>query len=664
MNIDPWNYVTEFEKALSDYTGAPYVITTDCATHAMELCLRFLNPIHPVQVPKHTYLSVPMMVEKIGTKLAFTNTKWEKFYQLDPYPVIDGSVHFEKDCYVPGTFYCVSFQHKKRLGLGRGGAILTDNKEAYDKLIRMRYDGRSMPSEWTKDSISILGYHYYMTPEEAQRGLEMLSTNSLKPYKVVSSDDYPNLTTFPVFRKYNTDDETHNGYHDFLYAWEPKQGKLIEIFVGQDRSTRIRNTYNIVDDIPNSRKTPYLCSLLHLIYELRPDILESFTDEVYLFSVNQNEYFKFAELDKVYPDLKNVKIFEIEVLWSKIYPSEIEASEHAVSDWFIENNNSLTTYKSFNNVNEFAKNNGINITYYTCETGLDKLNKDYIKTLNYKIETFNFFLLTQVIEYTEYLRNINYPQGTENAYHKSIKSNSKHNKILNLNRRPDWHRHLIAQSILGQFESNSNRVTVTWLSDTIKAYNQHPLFNGKSEYFNFERVFLPKLSEKETDQFNAGEDIIKTRNLVFDNDKNHEQFNLRYIDVLDNYTDVGLEIVSESIFFGPLGDVSEKSLRPLLLGIPCIIAGGPDSFKVLEKIGFKSYNELTGYKDSERNNLERFRSITNFTDKLANMSDDEYESFMEQFHKDSKDIVDHNRHNLLSGNAILYFIKWIKEVHQ
>jgi dTDP-4-amino-4,6-dideoxygalactose transaminase len=115
MNNDPWSYVNNFEKALGEYTGAPYVITTDCATHAMELCLRYLNPIHPVQVPKHTYLSVPMMVEKIGAKLAFMDTKWEKYYQLNPYPVIDGSVHFEENCYVPGTFYCLSFQHKKRL---------------------------------------------------------------------------------------------------------------------------------------------------------------------------------------------------------------------------------------------------------------------------------------------------------------------------------------------------------------------------------------------------------------------------------------------------------------------------------------------------------------------------------------------------------------------
>jgi hypothetical protein len=609
-----------------------------------------------------------MMVEKIGATIAFMDTKWEKFYQLHPYPVIDGSVHFDKDCYVPETLYCVSFQHKKRLGLGRGGAILTDNKEAYKTLLKMRYDGRSMPSEWMNDSVAIMGYHYYMTPEEAQRGLEILSTNSLKPYKAMSSDDYPNLTKFPIFRKYNTEDVFHNGYHDFMYAWEPKSAKLLEIFVGKDGTTSIENTYNIKDDIPNSRKSPYLCSLLYLIYRLKPEIVDNFTDEVYLFSVNYNEYFNFAKIHNIYPNLKKIKIFEIEVLWSKMYPTDPILSDFAIRDWFIDNNRSFTTYKNFNNVSAFAQNNNIEVTYYTCETGLDKLNLKYTKNLNCKIETFNFFLLSQVIEHVEYLTHKNYPfelfKGKENPYYTFVKSSRKRNKILNLNRRPDWHRHLIAQSILGQFEGKDNRLTVTWMSDTIKAYNQHPLVNGKSEYFNFEQVLLPQLTEQETAHFNAGENIIKTNNLVFDKDLRNEQFNLRYVDVLKNYVDVGLEIVSESIFFGPFGDVSEKSLRPLLLGVPCIIAGGPDSFKVLEKIGFKSYDEFTGYKDSQRNNLERFRSITKFTDCLATMSDEEYEAAMEQLYNDSKDTIIHNQNNFLSGNVILNFIKWIKEIHQ
>ena len=32
--------ILQFEQALAEFTGAPYVIMTDSCTHAIELCLR------------------------------------------------------------------------------------------------------------------------------------------------------------------------------------------------------------------------------------------------------------------------------------------------------------------------------------------------------------------------------------------------------------------------------------------------------------------------------------------------------------------------------------------------------------------------------------------------------------------------------------------------
>ena len=37
----PYDVIFEFEKRLAEYTGAPYVVTTDCCTHALELCIRW-----------------------------------------------------------------------------------------------------------------------------------------------------------------------------------------------------------------------------------------------------------------------------------------------------------------------------------------------------------------------------------------------------------------------------------------------------------------------------------------------------------------------------------------------------------------------------------------------------------------------------------------------
>ena len=39
-----YNTITKFEQALAEFTGAPYVVATDCCTHAIELCL--LTPMY------------------------------------------------------------------------------------------------------------------------------------------------------------------------------------------------------------------------------------------------------------------------------------------------------------------------------------------------------------------------------------------------------------------------------------------------------------------------------------------------------------------------------------------------------------------------------------------------------------------------------------------
>ena len=33
---DPFDAVLDFERAVADYTGAPYCVTTDCCSHAIE----------------------------------------------------------------------------------------------------------------------------------------------------------------------------------------------------------------------------------------------------------------------------------------------------------------------------------------------------------------------------------------------------------------------------------------------------------------------------------------------------------------------------------------------------------------------------------------------------------------------------------------------------
>ena len=95
---------------------------------------------------------------------------------------------------------CVSFQFRKHLALGRGGVILTDNKEISLKLKKMSYDGRHPDIPWREQDISSIGYHYYMTPETAQKGLDKLPEAIKTKPKQWSIDEWPDLTKMNIFK--------------------------------------------------------------------------------------------------------------------------------------------------------------------------------------------------------------------------------------------------------------------------------------------------------------------------------------------------------------------------------------------------------------------------------------------------------------------------------
>lgn len=202
----PSKIVDIFERRVADFFGAPFAIAVDCCTHALELSLRYLKARGQIMVPKHTYPSVPMTVLKIGASIEWTDLNWQGAYPLSPYPIIDASLRFRENAYLPGTYFCLSFQFKKRVPIGRGGMILTDNERAYDWLKRACHDGRTPHTLWKQDDIETMGYHYYMTPEDAGRGLLLLDElDDLGHLNGSLADlggweDYPDVSQMTVFK--------------------------------------------------------------------------------------------------------------------------------------------------------------------------------------------------------------------------------------------------------------------------------------------------------------------------------------------------------------------------------------------------------------------------------------------------------------------------------
>ena len=183
-----------FEKLLAKKTGAPYAIMTDCCTHAIELCLRY-RKVKRVQFTAYTYLSIPMTMHKLGIEYELVPEKWIGEYRFYGTDIWDSARRLEDGMYKPGQMQCLSFGHNKPLQIGHGGAILLDDKEAYDSLLECRYDGRALTIQpWQAQRVFKIGYHYRPAIEDAQLGLiKLRDVNELPKYH-----EYPDLRDITI----------------------------------------------------------------------------------------------------------------------------------------------------------------------------------------------------------------------------------------------------------------------------------------------------------------------------------------------------------------------------------------------------------------------------------------------------------------------------------
>ena len=195
--------VFEFEKRIAEFFGAPYAVATDCCTHAVELCLRYKKQ-QKICSPKHTYLSIPMLAHKLDIKLEWHDFEWTGMYKVNDSltpRIFDAATLWKKDSYMPYSYMCLSFQFRKHLSLGRGGMILLQDKEEAYHLRCMAYDGRAPGIPWKEQNIHMMGYHYYMTPEIAQLGLDKLPDAIKHKPKTWSWKDYPDVSKMEIFNE-------------------------------------------------------------------------------------------------------------------------------------------------------------------------------------------------------------------------------------------------------------------------------------------------------------------------------------------------------------------------------------------------------------------------------------------------------------------------------
>ena len=168
----------EFEKVLSEYTKAPYVVAVDNQSNALFLAL-YYEKIQGLEItiPSRTYPSVPCEILHAGGKVKFEPVEGKTLkgaYQLKPTRVWDSALRFTSGMYISNTHMCVSFTGPyKHLKLSKAGAILTDDRDAWLWFKRARFSGRRECSYFA-DNFDTLGWNMYLLPEIAARGLLLM----------------------------------------------------------------------------------------------------------------------------------------------------------------------------------------------------------------------------------------------------------------------------------------------------------------------------------------------------------------------------------------------------------------------------------------------------------------------------------------------------------
>jgi len=203
----PYDIVEAFEREVAVYAGAPYAVAVNCCTNALFLALvREKEKIgkQKVELPCRTYVGVAQAVLNSGNEIQFRDYIWRGSYVLFPFAIVDSARQFYRGMYnelksFGGAYVCLSFHWYKHIPIGRGGMILCNNWEDAWWFRRARHDGRTPGTPAGQDLFSTPGYHCYMHPDDAAKGL-MFMGNVQDKYEDVPWDDYPDLSKQEVFQ--------------------------------------------------------------------------------------------------------------------------------------------------------------------------------------------------------------------------------------------------------------------------------------------------------------------------------------------------------------------------------------------------------------------------------------------------------------------------------
>ena len=180
---DSWDWVTNFENEIASYCRSKYAIACDSNSNAIRLVLHYLDmQKEEIVIPARTYVSVPNQIILSGNIPVFDDYEWDGMYKFGNVPIVDAATAFYEDMYDGENYMILSFHIKKILNIGTGGIILTNDDEFNEWARPMIYDGRDKTKLYKDDDFQCIGWHMYMSPEQAKKGLEIFHSDKIKSF--------------------------------------------------------------------------------------------------------------------------------------------------------------------------------------------------------------------------------------------------------------------------------------------------------------------------------------------------------------------------------------------------------------------------------------------------------------------------------------------------
>lgn len=303
----------EFEVQFAKYLGVKYVVGVNSATAALDMSLKLLNIGHgdEVIVPTVTFVSTAHVVMYNHALPIFVDVDKDLLMDLEDVkrkitsrtkaiipvhyggrsldinklkkiakgtPVIEDAAHASgssfngKKCGGFGTMGCFSFHAVKNLAMGDGGAIVTNNKEFYNRAQKLRWLGidkstwdrsDNNKSYWWEYDVSEVGLKCHMNDIAASIGLVQLEKlDKMNARRKQIAEMYfrglnrLSYVTLPM----NDTDISKSSWH--LYCIKCKQRNELSVYLKENdimtgvhyKPIHLYNCYGNITSLPNSEK--------------------------------------------------------------------------------------------------------------------------------------------------------------------------------------------------------------------------------------------------------------------------------------------------------------------------------------------------------------------------------------------------------------------------